>query len=212
MNKKILQLLPAALALSAPTAFAGTASETYLEFGTGYTQFRQNGESVADLDVLRGVFNYTISGDAPVLIADVRTTWEYAGKISGDHQGYLIGNVEVVLGVSALSLLKVYGFAGPEIHNFHNFDYLPEKYTDSNWNLGVTYGAAVEVEAIPGLLHVTPYVRVSHADEMDRVRYGIDTSVWLTWFGVGADLSYQDYRGDADAEAWQACVYVGLRF
>lgn len=210
MLKKIV--LASSLLAASSAVYAGTASETYFELGVGYGHFYQNGDSVADLNIWRGVFNYTISGDAPLLIADIRTTWEYATKYSNDDQHYLVGNVEAVLGVSVLSIIKAYAFAGPELSNYHSFDYLPNKYTDSDWNLGVTYGAAVEIEALPGLLHITPYVRTSHVDEMDRVRYGLDTSFWFTWVGVGADISYQDYRGGADAESWQACIYAGLRF
>lgn len=207
--KKIIPILGLSLLTAASSAYAGTASETYFELGVGYADFRQNNDSVAEMNVWRGVFNYSFSGDAPVLIADVRSTWEYAEGYS-DKQRYMIGNVEAVVGASLFSLIKAYAFAGPEIQTYNDFKYLPEKYT--NWDLGYTYGAAVEVELIPSILHVTPYVRASHADEMERVRYGLDVSVWVTWFGVGADLNYQDYRGDADAECWQACIYAGLRF
>lgn len=208
MKKCILSLL---ISLGASSAFAGTASETYLELGVGYGNFRRNGDSLADTNVWRGVFNYALAGDAPVLIADVRTNFEYAGDYS-ENEDYFIGNVEAVLGVSALSIIKAYAFAGPEIQNFHGFHVLPEKYADEKCKVGLTYGAAVEVEVIPALLHVTPYARFSFVDSMERNRYGLDVSLWLSHFGIGADLNFQDFRGGADAEAWQACVYAGFRF
>ncbi len=208
MKKYILGL---SALFAASSAFAGTASETYFELGGGYGNFRRDGDSVADTHVWRGVFNYTIAGDAPVLIADIRSTWEYANDYSEDDD-YFVGNVEAVLGASLFSIVKAYAFAGPEFQNFHGFNALTDAYADSKWKLGLTYGAAVEVEILPGLLHVTPYARFSHVDDMDRNRYGMDVSLWFTWFGIGADLNYQDFRGNADAEAWQACVYAGLRF
>lgn len=207
--KKII--LGSSMLLVASAAFAGTASETYFELGVGYGNFRRDGDSVADTNVWRGVFNYTLAGDAPVLIADIRSTLEYAKDHSNDED-YFVGNVEAVLGVSALNVLKAYAFAGPEVQNFHGFNALPEKYSGENWEIGLTYGAAVEVEIIPDLLHITPYARFSTVGDMERNRYGLDVSFWLTWFGVGADVNFQDFRGEADAENWQACVYAGFRF
>lgn len=158
MKKQILGL--SFLIAGSVAALAGTASETYFELGVGYGNFRRDGDSVADTNVWRGVFNYTLSGDAPVLIADLRSNLEYANDYSADED-YFIGNVEAVLGVSALNIIKAYAFAGPEIQNFHGFTALTDSYADTHWRLGLTYGAAVEVEVLPGFLHVTPYARFS---------------------------------------------------
>lgn len=208
MKKNIIGL---SMLLAASSAFAGTASESYLELGLGYANFRRDGNSLADAAVWRGVFNYALAEGAPVLIADVRTNLEYAKEYS-HNEDYFIANAEAVLGASVLSIIKAYAFAGPEIQNFHGFDALTDSYADKDWKLGLTYGAAVEVEAIPGFLHVTPYARFSYIDKMERNRYGVDVSFWFSHFGIGSDLNYQDFRGNADAEAWQACIYAGLRF
>ena len=208
MKKHIISL---SVLFAATTAFAGTANETYLELGVGYANFRRNGDSAADANVWRGVFNYALAQDEPVLIADVRTTLEYANDYSkGDD--YFIGNVEAVLGAKVLSILKPYAFVGPELQNYHGFRALGSEYANDDWRLGLTWGAAVEVEVIPGFLHLTPYARFSNVDKLERNRYGFDLSVWFSYFGIGADFNYQDFRGQADAEAWQASIYAGVRF
>ncbi len=208
MKKYILSL---SALFAATTAFAGTANETYLELGVGYANFRRNGDSVADANVWRGVFNYAFTPDAPVLIADIRTNMEYANDYS-KNDDYFIGNLEAVIGMNALDILKPYVFAGPEFQNYHGFHALGNAYANDDWRLGLTWGAAVEVELIPGVLHVTPYARFSNIDKLERNRYGFDLAVWFSHFGIGADLNYQDFRGRTDAEAWQACVYAGIRF
>lgn len=220
--KSILKkrMLPAAafFAAFAGTLFAADAGTTYLEAGGGYANFRRDGHS-DHLAVGRITANLNLTEELPVplLFGDLRLQYEYARQYEGGEfksSDYHLGDLEIVAGVSLLDFIKPHVFVGLEAQNFEDFaqfSSVPALDCDG-WNFGVTYGAGIEFEPIPEILQITPYVRRSEVKDISSTRCGLDATFWFTLVGVGADVSYQRFHGDADADCWQAVVYAAFRF
>lgn len=205
-------------AACAGTLFAADAGTTYVEAGGGYANFRRDGHS-DHLAVGRITANLNLTEELPIplVFADLRLQCEYARQYENSEfrsSDYKIGDLEAVVGVSLLDFIKPHVFVGFETQNFEDFSPfsgVPALDCDG-WNFGVTYGAGIEFEPIPKILQFTPYLRRSEVKDIASTSCGLNATFWFTLIGVGADVSYRRFHGDADADSWQALVYAAFRF
>ncbi|MDR2982021.1 MAG: outer membrane beta-barrel protein [Puniceicoccales bacterium] len=206
--KKTLSLLALISATFLPSAIhAGSIGDTYLQAGVGYARF-DTGSDKLDMMTGRIEGNYAL-WNLGFMGIDLRADYMYGGDTDSNLDAHLQqGRIEALAYANVLGILKPYVTAGGV--------YAESDYPTNTGNVdysqgGYSLSAGVQIGVLPDLLYITPSYRYTNAGSRDGNTYRLDATLWITYIGVGAYVSYEDLQ-HVNADLVEAGAYVSFRF